>query len=102
MNENLPDGEHNYVFVGKVGRFTPVKEGNNGGTLVRTKTLDDGSVKYDSVVGTKGYRWLQSEDILNMQLDHPEDIVDKTYYYAKVDDAIKSISEYGDTEWFCE
>lgn len=101
FNEGLPEGQHNYVFVGKVGRFTPVKDGNGGGVLVRTKYLEDGAVKYDSVTGTKGYRWLESETIRNMNLSDPEELVDKSYYISKADSAIADISKFGDVEWFC-
>ena len=102
FNEGLPEGQHNYTFVGKVGQFTPVIDGVGGGILVRTKTLEDGTVKYDAVTGTKGYRWLESESILNMKLDDPISIVDKSYYISKADEAIATISKYGDAEWFCE
>src|SRR5574344_455712 len=30
-NENLPDGEHNYIFIGKIGNFCPIKPGYGGG-----------------------------------------------------------------------
>lgn len=101
LNEGLPENEHNYIFVGKVGQFTPVKDGNGGGILVRTKELPDGTVKYDSVNGSKGYRWLESESIRSMKLDNPRNIVDESYYISKVDDAVKTISKFGDIEWFC-
>ena len=35
-NENLPEGEHDYHFVGKVGLFCPVKHGCGGAELVKT------------------------------------------------------------------
>ena len=56
-----------------------------------------GNAKYDAVVGTKGYRWLESEDVekLNKQND-----VDMRYYNKLVDDTVKTIDEYGDYEWF--
>ena len=102
MNEGLPEGEHNYTFIGKVGQFTPVIDGVGGGMLVRTKTLADGTVKYDSVTGTKGYKWLESEAVKEMKLDDPLKIVDKSYYISKVDAALESISKYGDAAWFCD
>ena len=36
-NEDLPEGEHKYQFVGRVGNFIPVKEGCGGGILLRDK-----------------------------------------------------------------
>lgn len=55
-----------------------------------------GEKKYQAVTGTKGYRWLESE-IVQGKL---EDEVDVSYYISMVDEAIKTISEYGDFEAF--
>ena len=55
LRERIEAG-HNYIFVGKVGLFCPIKPGCGGGTLVCKR--DD---KYSAVTGTKGYRWLESE-----------------------------------------
>jgi len=101
FNEGLEEGQHNYQFIGNVGQFTPVKDGVGGGILVRSKIAENGSVKYDSVTGTKGYRWLESETIRDRHLEHPEDLVDKSYYISKVDEAVADLSKFGDVEWFC-
>ena len=92
FNEYLPEGEHNYIFIGKAGQFTPIKKGCGGGELVREK---DG--KYYSATGAKGYRWLESELIRGT--DKEQDI-DRSYYDRMVDDAVRDISEYGDVEAF--
>lgn len=92
MNENLPEGEHNYKFVGKVGEFVPIKPGKSGGILYRMK--DD---KYYAATGTKGYRWLESETVKNLKW---ENRIDKTYFDKLVDDAVDHIKEFGDFEWF--
>lgn len=92
MNENLPDGEHNYHFVGKAGLFCPIKKGAGGGMLMREK--DD---KFHAASGTKGYRWLESEMV--KQLGKEEDI-DMDFYRQQIDTTVKSISKYGDFEWF--
>ena len=97
-NEFLPEGEHKREFVGRVGQFTPVLAGKGGGLLVKSKIGED---KFDAVTGTLGYRWLESEEIREMKLEHPEDLVDKGYYISKVDDAVATIAKYGDPEWFC-
>ena len=107
MNENLPEGEHNYRFIGRVGSFCPIKPGCGGGNLLREATDKDGNIKYDSVTGTKGYRWLESEMV--KELDKRDDI-DLSYYNKLVDDAIygngdgknrkPGISDFGDFEWF--
>ena len=78
---------HDYVFIGKVGLFVPVKPGCGGGLLMREK---DG--KYYAVGGTSGYRWLEAETTH----DRLEDIVDMHYFQDLSDAAIETISEYGD------
>ena len=97
LNENLSEGEHNYTFVGKIGQFCPIKPGHGGGWLVRSGTDKDGNIKYDSVVGTKDYRWLESERV---KAFGSIDDIDRSYYNKLVDAAVDSISEYGDFEWF--
>ena len=34
-NEDLPEGEHNYIFVGRVGQFCPIVPGAGGALLLR-------------------------------------------------------------------
>lgn len=97
MNERLPEGEHNYQFIGKVGQFCPIKSGCGGGELVREGVDKDGNTKYDSASGAKGYRWLESEMV--RVLGKEEDI-DRSFYGKLVDDAVESISQYGDFEQF--
>lgn len=102
MNEDLPDEEHDYQFIGRVGRFCPIKEGRGGGELVVKKKVipEDGSEpydKYDSASGAKGYRWLESEQV---RLMSKEDDIDMTYFHSLVDEAIDAISEYDDFEHF--
>ena len=83
---------HNYIFVGKVGRFCPIKQGCGGGILYREK---DG--KYYSAGGAKGYRWLESEMVKELG---KEGDIDISYYNAMVDAAVETISKYGDFEAF--
>ena len=97
MNENLPDGEHNYCFVGKVGQFCPIKPGCGGGELLREGRDKNGNLKYHAVTGSKEYRWLESEMV--RELNKHEDI-DRSYYDKLVDDAVDTMSKYGDFEWF--
>ena len=91
LRERIEAG-HNYIFVGEVGLFCPIKPGCGGGTLVCKR--DD---KYSAVTGTKGYRWLESEIV---KQNRKEDDIDKSYYNKLVDDAVSTISEFGDIEWF--
>lgn len=97
MNENLSDDEHNYQFVGKVGQFCPIKEGCGGGLLLREGKDKEGNVKYDAVVGTKGYRWLEAEVVTRLG---KEADIDRSYYDKLVNGAIETISKHGDYEWF--
>lgn len=83
---------HNYIFVGRVGQFCPVKKGRNGGVLYR---FDNG--KYYAVSGTKGYRWMESEMV--RELGRENDI-DRSYYDKLVSEAADAISFFGDLEWF--
>lgn len=88
MNESLPEGEHDYRFVGRIGQFCPIKPGRGGGELLVNR---DG--KYVSAAGAKGYRWLESELVRN---SNSEDAIDRSYYDRLVADAIDTISQYGD------
>ena len=92
FNEDLPEGEHNYVFVGKTGQFCPIKPGCGGGILYREK---DG--KYYAAESTTGFRWLESEVV--KELGKEADI-DESFYRKQVDKAVDTISKYGDFDSF--
>ena len=96
LEKIIADG-HNYIFVGKIGRFCPIKPGCGGGELLREGKDKEGNIKYSSATGAKGYRWLESEMV--KQLGKEKDI-DRSYYDKLVDEAIETISQYGDFEWF--
>ena len=83
---------HDYHFIGRVGQFCPIKEGNGGGVLYR---VADGK-KY-AAAGSKGFRWLESEFVSEQKM---EDCIDHSFYTKLVDDAVDTISEYGDFEMF--
>ena len=83
---------HNLIYVGRVGQFTPILPGNNGGILYR---VSDG--KNYAASGSTGFRWLESETVKNLGI---EDKVDKSFYNKLVDAAVDTISKYGDFEWF--
>ena len=97
MNEKLPEGEHYYKFIGRVGSFCPIKPGAGGGWLMRQGKTRDGEIKYDAAVGSKGYRWLEAEDVKTLKM---KDSIDKRYFQKLVDDAVETIEQYGDFEWF--
>lgn len=102
MDEDLPDGEHDYHFIGKVGNFCPIKPGCSGGILVRESKDKNGNTKYDSVTGTlkpdkTPYRWLESDTVKTL---NKESDIDKSYYRTLADKAVDAISQYGDFERF--
>ena len=97
MNENLPEDEHCYQFVGRVGLFCPIKPGCGGGELLREGKDKDGNVKYSYATGAKGYRWMESEMVKELK---KEKSIDKSYYNKLVDDAVDAISKYGDFDMF--
>ena len=89
---------HNYIFIGRIGRFCPIKPGRGGGVLLcEVKDPETGDIKYVSATGAKGYRWLESEMVKELG---KEDDIDKNYYRDLVDEAIAEISKYGDFEAF--
>ena len=95
QNEGLDEDTHNYVFVGRVGRFTPVVRGVGGGLLMRSSV----NGKYGAVTGTKGYRWMESETVKQLGL---QSSVDKSYYTRFVDEAVAELSKFGDVESFID
>lgn len=92
MNEGLEKDQHVYHFIGKVGEFCPIKEGHGGGVLLREK-----EEKYYAATGSKGYRWLEAEMVKTLK---KEDSIDRGYYVIQVNEAVKSISKFGDFEEF--
>lgn len=92
MNEPLPEGEHDYHFVGRAGEFTPVKAGEGGGILLRIK--ED---KYYAASGTKGYRWMESDMVKSLD---KTDAIDLSYFESLANDAVNNINNYGDYATF--
>lgn len=91
LQKLIADG-HDLHFVGRVGQFCPILPGNNGGVLYR---VNDG--KNYAAPGSTGYRWLESEMVKELG---KEECIDKSFYNKLATDAIASISENGDYEWF--
>ena len=82
-----------YNFVGKIGRFCPIKPGCGGGELVVKRDEN----KYDYVSGSKGYYWLESEMVKKLG---KEGCIDKSYYIKEADDALMTLNIYGDADMF--
>jgi hypothetical protein len=83
-----PDGDQ---FIGRVGQFTPMKEGYG----YELATLRDD--KFYAPPGTKGYLWLESEEVLNR---HLENFIDESYYENLKNEAAHTIIAYGDFDAF--
>lgn len=77
---------HERIFVGRVGRFTPMKAESGAGELVCYR---DG--KYVSVAGSTGYLWLESEYVKQNGL---ENAIDISYYRKLADEAVEAIEKY--------
>lgn len=92
MNENLPEGQDNYVFVGRVGDFVPILPGHGGGELICIN-----EPRIGAVTGTKGYRWLESELVKNLELYK---YIDGSYHQNLIDKAIATINKFGSFEKF--
>lgn len=92
-NENLPEGEHDYHFIGKTGQFCPIKPGCGGGYILR----DAGNGKFAFTEGTKGFRWLESEFVSEF---NKQDDIDRSYYNRLVDKAVETISKFGSFDAF--
>lgn len=91
MNEK-DESQHDYKFVGRAGSFCPILPGRGGGILYREK---DG--KYYAAAGTKGFRFMESETVKNLE---KEGDIDASFFDAMVADAKDTISKYGDFKKF--
>ncbi len=93
MNEDLPEGESDMRYIGRVGRFCPIEAGYGGGVLYR---VNEG--KNFAAAGSKGYRWLESELVYSFK--DKRDHIDMTFYNKLVQDAVDTIGKFGDFEQF--
>lgn len=98
FNEEMAEGEHNYRFIGKVGQFTPMKNGAGGAKLLaKREDKKTGETKYVNAPGATEYRWMESEMV---RISNKQDLVDENFYISLVNDAKSAVSKYGDFEWF--
>lgn len=100
MNTDIPNEQvkvEDMQFIGKVGSFTPMKKGY-GGYLLREGTKRGTDEKtYGFVTGTKGYFWLESDMVKEL---NKEEYIDRTIYDELVNSAVETIEKYGDSELF--
>ena len=112
-------GDDAYKFIGKVGRFCPIKEGCGGGLLLNKKsdatyakqlkaweqrradgkTVGMPPAMYSAATGTDGYFWEDAEIVKAL---HKENEIDTDYFRKLCDDAIAAIEEYGNFYDFVE
>lgn len=79
-------------FIGRVGRFVPIKNNQFAGRLYRV--VDD---KCYAVTGTKNHLWLEAEMYLAMAEDCE---IDMSYFERLAEDAKKTINKFGDFDEF--
>ena len=84
--------DNDETFVGRDGLFCPMK--SHGGALTR---IDSENGKRGAVTGTKGYLWMESENVKNEGLT---DDIDISYYGRLCDDAVATIEKYGSFDEF--
>lgn len=92
--ESIIETGHDYHFIGKIGEFCPMKPGVGAGYL-RKKLNSNG--KYMKVGGAGDYLWMEVEDIHSQ---NKENLIDDGYFIDLTNEAIASISEFGDFEQF--
>lgn len=92
FNEDLPEDEHDYRFVGKVSSFIPVTPGNGGAEL---KVLRDGKYSYPS--GCTGWRWFETEYYRVCCLTS---VLNTEYYDKLIEDTKEAMREFGDPDRF--
>ena len=92
FNEGLPEGEHNYIFVGKVGSFVPVRSGTGGAIALREQ-----GDKYVAIEGTSGYRWREAEEVRACKL---EETIDMSYFEEEAGEAMDHIAKFGNYDVF--
>ena len=91
LSEGIAKG-HNYIFIGRAGRFCPVKAGTGGGILVREQ-----SGKFNAATGTKGFRWREGE---TLKTADRMDLIDMKYFEELDKAAIEAIEKFGNFEEF--
>lgn len=82
---------HNYKFIGRVGEFVPVLDGEGGGLLLAQN--DEG--KYSAASGTKGWRFKETVDVIGH-----EGVINYKYYDDLCDKAVETIEKFGSFDDF--
>lgn len=93
------DDPDNPEFIGRVGQFCPIKPGCGGKELLREGKDKEGNLKFSAATGSKGYYWLESEQVRTLG---KEADIDRSYYDTMANKAIEAISKYGDFDSFTD
>jgi hypothetical protein len=75
-------------FVGRIGRFVPIKPGTDKGEGQLLRVVDD---KEYAVTGTKGYLWLEADTVRELEL---EEAIDGSYFdelCRKAEDSLRAV-----------
>lgn len=76
-------------FVGRIGRFVPIKPGTNKGEGKLLRVNED---KEYAVTGTKGWLWLEADKVKELEL---EEYIDGTYFDELVTKANEALKDVG-------
>jgi hypothetical protein len=76
-------------FIGRIGRFVPIKPGTNKGEGQLLRINED---KEYAVTGTKGWLWLEAEKVSDLGL---QEEVNMAYYHELVEKAKESLKAVG-------
>ena len=66
-------------------------------TNIQVRITSKNMQKFNSVTGTKGYRWLESEIVKSL---NKEDDIDMSYYENMAEEAKNTIEQFGSFEDF--
>lgn len=80
------------TFIGRTGRFVPIKKEFGGGMLYRV--VDD---KHYAVTGTKNYLWLEADMARELGMD----AIDMSYFDNLAEQARNDIDYWGEYTRFC-
>ena len=87
----VDEASHDEQFIGRVGRFCPMKEGVGKDLLCKR---DD---KFVSVTGAKDWKWLEAEYV---ETAGYKDQINIDYYEKLKNEAVQTIAAYGDFQKF--
>lgn len=88
--------ENDRQFVGRIGRFVPIKPGGGGRTLIREAPDKNGDMKDYAVTGTKGFEWLEAASVKGTEF---ENAIDMNYFETLITKANEELARVGYPPW---